>query len=142
MSYEDVRSHFLGYYEKRIKIQLLRAELDNIVRAAKGMKIDGPKTKDYFPIDDFDLTVLDTVLSDVYTILADNVVLLSDLTQLRNGCRATNRRQGLYQLELATARTQRKRQNLTKNLNNFLQEELETILSFGEESLQLLKRFA
>jgi predicted HTH transcriptional regulator len=35
MSYEEVRLSFLGYYEKRLKLQLLRSELENIGATAE-----------------------------------------------------------------------------------------------------------
>jgi predicted HTH transcriptional regulator len=39
MNYEEVRMAFLGYYEKRLKLQLLQAELQNLISDAQTMMI-------------------------------------------------------------------------------------------------------
>jgi hypothetical protein len=90
MSYEEVRMVFLQYYEKRLKLQLLRAELDNIASMAGGM-IGKSVSRG-----EFSLTVLGTVLADTYTILASSPRSLADLGELRNTCRLVNREMQIW----------------------------------------------
>src|SRR5260370_10602505 len=41
MSYEEIRLAFLQYYEKRLKLQLLKAEIQNIKKHAEELPITG-----------------------------------------------------------------------------------------------------
>ena len=90
MSYEEIRMAFLQYYEKRLKLQLLRTELqiiqDNAVRLTRsGESVSNPP-----PLGEFSLTILETTLADTYTILVNNALLLNDLTTIRKLCGQVN----------------------------------------------------
>lgn len=92
MSYEEIRMAFLQYYEKRLKLQLLKAELLNIkAHADNDLHVKygwEPKTK--YGIGEFGLSVIESVLADTYTIIAEKPELLNDLTEIRNRCRKIN----------------------------------------------------
>jgi hypothetical protein len=92
MSYEEIRMAFLQYYEKRLKLQLLQAELHNIKNhAEKDLMINGGwDAKARFGIGEFGLSVIETVLADTYTIIAEQPELLDALTEIRNRCRKVN----------------------------------------------------
>lgn len=93
MSYEEVRLTFLQYYEKRVKLQLLRAELDTIVATAQEMQKPWNSGQSIFARGEFGLAVVETVLSDTYTILAsaqDAENVLSALARIRMKCREMN----------------------------------------------------
>ncbi len=90
MSYEEIRMAFLQYYEKRLKLQLLQAELENIKNHAEELLIHAPFTEVKPAMGDFSLTVLETILADTYTILAGNQELLDALIEIRNRCRVVN----------------------------------------------------
>src|SRR5712692_11766159 len=88
MSYEEIRMAFLQYYEKRLKLQLLQAELRNIKSHAENdLMIPGWATKVRFGKGEFGLTVIETVLADTYTIMAGHQELLDVITEIRNRCR-------------------------------------------------------
>src|SRR5713226_699568 len=91
MSYEEIRMAFLQYYEKRLKLQLLQAELRNIKSHAENdLMIPGWATKVRFGKGEFGLTVIETVLADTYTLLAERQEMLEALTEIRNRCRIVN----------------------------------------------------
>lgn len=91
MSYEEIRMAFLQYYEKRLKLQLLQAELKNIRRhAQEDLLKEGWNMKVNFGLGEFSLTVVETVLADTYTILAGHQKLLDELDDIRNRCRKVN----------------------------------------------------
>lgn len=90
MSYEEVRLSFLGYYEKRIKLQLLRSELENILATANSMRPGGPALATATLIQTFSLDVLESVLGETYTILAGEGALLQALTAIRSRGRLVN----------------------------------------------------
>jgi hypothetical protein len=91
MSMEEIRAGFLGYYEKRIKLQLLRAELETIRRQAGEMIITGSDIDRKTSLTTFELAVLESVLSDTYTILAASPALLGKLREIRGHCRNVNK---------------------------------------------------
>jgi hypothetical protein len=89
MSYEEIMMSFLQYYEKRLKLQLLRSELENLKRQSFGLPglISASGMSN---LGDFGLLVIETILADSYTILASNRELLDLLTDIRNVCRMVN----------------------------------------------------
>jgi hypothetical protein len=96
MSYEEVRMHFLGYYEKRLKLQLLEAELHNVIRDAKGMIVSDEEIETHFPTNCFNLTIIESVLIDTYTITHEYPELLDALTALRNATRSVNQSMQIF----------------------------------------------
>jgi len=92
MSYEEIRMAFLQYYEKRLKLQLLQAELRNIKSHAENDLIisGGWDAKARFGMGEFGLSVIETVLADTYTILVEHQDLLEAITDIRNRCRIVN----------------------------------------------------
>ena len=91
MSYEEIRMAFLQYYEKRLKLQLLRAELEDIKKhAVEDLIKQGYDANTNFGMGEFSLTVIETVLADTYTILAGQKELLQAITEIRNRSRKVN----------------------------------------------------
>jgi len=90
MSYEEIRMAFLQYYEKRLKLQLLQAELQNTRKHAEELLISAPRNQVKIGLGEFSLTVIETVLADTYTILAGQQELLGHLGEIRNRCRVVN----------------------------------------------------
>ena len=92
MSYEEIRMAFLQYYEKRMKLQLLLAELRNIKNHAENDLIitGGWDVKIRYGMGEFGLSVIETVLADTYTIIAEHQDLLEAITEIRNRCRIVN----------------------------------------------------
>jgi hypothetical protein len=66
MSYEEVRAGFLQYYEKRQKLQLLKAELLNIVQDAQKNRVDDSQLDTHFGGHTFQLNVVESVLIGPY----------------------------------------------------------------------------
>ena len=89
---DEIRSAFLGFYEKRIKLQLLRSELQSFKHLAENsyVEIDGALSESEYSLVTFGVNILEAVLSDTYTILADQVDLLGTLTSPRHVIRIAN----------------------------------------------------
>ena len=91
MSLEEVRLTFLGYYEKRLKLQLLRAELATLKKNAnEAYLIEEKEVETRYTFVTFETRVIETVLSDTYTIIADEKELLEALTGIRQRARNAN----------------------------------------------------
>ena len=84
MSYSEVRQMFLGYYEKRLKLQLLKAELNQLSEMSGRITLAQSEDSDsssFLPT--LELRVLETVLSDTYSITHSYPDFLSRIAQLR-----------------------------------------------------------
>jgi hypothetical protein len=119
MSYDEVRGAFLGYYEKRLKLQLLRSELENIRVALEAMVIRRDNFDSAYPLTTFDLAVIESVLSDTYTILTTDPVVLSQLTSIRRVCRLINNRLAMFFSSYAVLSGPERQQEI-RQLNEFI----------------------
>ena len=91
MSIEEVRAGFLGYYEKRLKLQLLRSELKTLYElAGDGYIVDPSLRHKMHSMVSFDMSIIESVLSDSFTILANHADLLESLSALRIKTRVAN----------------------------------------------------
>ncbi|MBP7962108.1 MAG: ATP-binding protein [Caldilineaceae bacterium] len=91
MSIEEVRVGFLGYYEKRLKLQLLRSELKTLYELAGDGYIADPSLRHKMhSMVSFDMSIIESVLSDSFTILANHADLLESLSALRIKTRVAN----------------------------------------------------
>lgn len=83
MNYEEVRMAFLGYYEKRLKLQLLQAELEHCTRAAKLLRPDVSALDNNIVYGTLSTTVIDSLLADTYVLLHDHPDFISLLNHIR-----------------------------------------------------------
>jgi hypothetical protein len=91
MSYSEVQAMFLGYYEKRLKLQLLRAELAQLSRAQTQIGLTESENRIYFShLPTFELRVLETVLSDTYSVTHHYPSFVGNLEELRTKVRSLN----------------------------------------------------
>jgi len=91
MSIEEVRSAFLGFYEKRLKLQLLRSEILTIERNAQDICITDPdKIARKYSLVSFDTAIIDSVIADTYSITAQCQELHEALSRLRQATRTAN----------------------------------------------------
>jgi len=84
MSIEEIRSAFLGFYEKRLRLQLLRAELDTLAGSAQSAITKGHKK---YSLITFDVSVIESIIADIYSITATRIDLLTSLSDLRQKVR-------------------------------------------------------
>ena len=78
MDVDEISSAFLGLYEKRLKLHLLRSELEAMKEQARITFIEDDKILETnYSLVTFSMIVLETVLSDTYTILAENPNILA-----------------------------------------------------------------
>lgn len=99
MSIEEIRGAFLGFYEKRIKLQLLRAELTSVQNKSVSLIqwIDSPSRKELeYNLTTFDATIIETVISDTYSMTANNQPLLATIFELRDVLNNTNTKNRIF----------------------------------------------
>jgi hypothetical protein len=91
MNIDEVRASFLNYYEKRLRLQLLRAELSALRDEAKNAAITDPEDADKkYSLVSFDVAVIESILADTYPLTASSPGLLAALAQLRHEVKIAN----------------------------------------------------
>jgi hypothetical protein len=93
MNTEEIRTAFLGFYEKRLKLGLLNSELKEIIANAETCFIDdGEKISESYSLITFELSIIESVISDTYSITASLPDLLGALSRIRKQVRIANTR--------------------------------------------------
>jgi hypothetical protein len=102
LSVEEIRTMFLGYHEKQIKLHLLFLELGKILEDAEAVALIGSEQlQDGMSTASFRLDVLESVLVEVYTIIAANPELLKAITDVRKTCQHVNNRITIFLANLS-----------------------------------------
>lgn len=84
MAPDEVRLRFLSFYEKRIKLELLKAELEMLRdRAKTGYVGDTSAASTSLSVVTFDTQVIDTVLSDTFVLLSRAPALVKIVGEIR-----------------------------------------------------------
>jgi hypothetical protein len=139
MSYEEVRMALLGYYEKRLKLQLLEAELQNILADANALVIAPEHAHQGFSTASFRLEVLESVLVDTFTILAERSDLLKSLHAIRRTAKHVNNKLALFypvaQLSFTNS------EERIRNHNEWLRVNIPPIIKSAEDALRELTEF-
>lgn len=102
MSYSEIRAMFLGYYEKRMKLQLLRAELVSLTHLRIAFALtehDDILYQNYLP--PVELHVIESILDDTYSITHNYPILLARLGELRQEVRSLNSLTEMLRLQIA-----------------------------------------
>jgi hypothetical protein len=139
MSYEEVRMNFLGYYEKRLKLQLLQAELQNIMADAQSLVIAPEVAGTQISTTSFRLELLESVLVDTFTILADQTNLLRLLNTIRSTARNVNNKLAMYYPTTGLPITNQEQR--CREHNEWLRATIAPITPAARDAMQELQRF-
>lgn len=97
MSYDDIRLAFLNHHDRLRRVFLLKTELEEIKYEAEQYLEIFRKNQFYFSVR-FDLSVLDSLWSDVYPIIQQSAQITDTITSLRRLCKTVNRNSDLLEL--------------------------------------------
>jgi hypothetical protein len=91
MSIEEVRSMFLNFYEKRLRLQLLEGELAALEESAKSAFVSADADiESKFSLVTFSTQTIEAIIVDTYPVTATSPELLSNLVQLRQAVSVAN----------------------------------------------------
>ena len=97
MNIDEVRASFLSYYEKRLRLQLLRAELSVLRDQARNATISDPEQADkQYSLVTFDVAVIESILADTYPLTASSPKLLAALAELRHEVKIANNKIAIF----------------------------------------------
>lgn len=133
MGVHEIRHLFLGFYEKRLKLGLLKSELIEICETAKTCFYDAEdKISDYYSLSTFELNVIESIISDTYSITVSQPKLLQALSKVRKQTRNANTRIRLLHNFVGLPMTNTKEK--VKNHNQEMKEIAETLQTLCEDA--------
>ena len=139
MSYEEIKLNFMNFYEKKIKLQLLLSELNNIRRNCNELNISQEQISTHYSLVKFNLKIIETVLSDTYTILYNEHDLIGALDSLRSTCQIANNKIDLF---LASVMLPLSNKNETiKSHNEFINDKIPAVIINSTICIELLNKF-
>ena len=125
---------FLGFYEKRLKLQLLRAELEQIATDARALAIPVEKNNgSLMGVPTIEVRLLETVLSDTYSVMSAHPELIKNLARLRSRVNRVNSTVSTFKPSIAFRVT---------GMANMIKEHNETIRPWCEEIIELASKSA
>ncbi len=139
MSVEEVRSSFLNFYEKRIRLQLLLAELENIKSLAHKVIQNSPLDGTFYSLTTFDISIIEAVIADSYPVMAERKSLYVSLTELRNIVRIFNKKNSDFSPVIFGSYAPEDKGKLHKEHNIFVSNIADKIWREAERSSQELK---
>lgn len=116
MTYNEIKLYFMNFYEKRIKLQLLLAELETIKSASTDLIIPDNQLASNYSLVKYDLRVLESVLSDTYTVLHNELDLIKNLNLIRSTCMLVNNKMAIYHSSAMLPLSNRDVVNRTHNM--------------------------
>jgi hypothetical protein len=138
MGIDEVRANFLGYSEKRLRLQLLLGELEGVRSLAGSMIALNSKSADgSFNIATFDSAIIDSVMMDTYPITANSPRLIAMLRNLRleMGVANNKMRMLLSVVSLPMSNTH----ELVQQHNAFMAGRATSIIAACDEAMRELK---
>lgn len=97
LNMDEIRSGFLSFYEKRLRLQLLRSELVTLQQMASAGTITNPELiETSYSLVTFDLTIIESIIADTYPITASSPSLLGSLSQVRQHARIANNKARIF----------------------------------------------
>lgn len=97
MTIEEIRIAFLGFYEKRLRLQLLEAELVALKESAGLAYVGQPdKIESAYSLITFDTQTIEAVVADTYPLTAGHSELLATMRQLRQAVIVANNKARLF----------------------------------------------
>jgi hypothetical protein len=136
MDYSEIQLMFLGYYEKRIKLQLLRAELEQIKVDAASLIMPQERCANEYGLATIDLSVLETVLADTYSITHEALALHAYLGKIRSAARIVNNKTAQFRAQITIPSATRDVQ--ISRHNTFIQPHCDQIITNVDRALPLL----
>lgn len=139
MSYDEIKLNFMNFYEKKIKLQLLLSELSTIHRNCNELNISVEQISSHYSLVKFNLKILETVLSDTYTVLYNEKELIDNLDSLRSNCYVVNNKINLFLSSIMLPLTNKN--ETVKSHNEFIKTEIPKILDNSRKCIDLLSQF-
>lgn len=137
MTYDEIRMNFQNYEERREKLKLLYLELLSNKQQLESMRAPEGSIEGIYSLVSLDSTVIDTLLSDVYSMIAKNSNLVKSLMNLRSQIRVINNKIKVFYTQVALPTTNQRQ--ITGQHNEFINGKIEELVPIFQAALTTLE---
>lgn len=137
MSYEEIRMSFQNYEERREKIKLLYIELLSNIDDLESMKISDDKKDSSHSLITVEMNIIDSLLTDLYTIIGKNTELIRILFTIRHQTKVINNKIKIFYSQVS--RPIRDRRGLTKEHNKFIDNKVNLLIPIIKKGIKILE---
>jgi hypothetical protein len=137
MTYDEIRMNFRNYEERREKLKLLYLELLSNKEQLEGMKVPEDSIEGSYSLVSLDSTIIDTLLSDVYSMIAKNSNLVKSLMSLRSENRVINNKIKVFYTQVALPMTNLGQ--ITRKHNEYINGKIEELVPLFQAALANLE---
>jgi hypothetical protein len=137
MTYDEIRMNFQNYEERREKLKLLYLELLSNKEQLESMRTPEGSMEGRYSLVSLDSTVIDTLLSDVYSMIAKNSYLVKSLLNLRFEIRVINNKIKVFYTQVALPMSNKGQ--ITRQHNEFINGKIEELVPRFQAALAALE---
>jgi hypothetical protein len=138
MTYEEVKMAFENYEERREKLKLLYIELLYNMEQLRSMKIDDSSKENVHSLMTLDSTIINSLLTDLYTIIGRDTELIRILFTIRQGINIINNKVRIFFMQVALP-TMNKNQ-LVKEHNEIINKNVDYLIPFIARAIGILEK--
>lgn len=136
MTYEEIRMSFHNYEERVEKLKLLYIELLSNFEQLNKMKVEDPSGTTY-SLMTLDSTVINSLLTDLFTIIGRNKRLVRILFTIREQTKIMNNKIRMFYSMMAIPLT--KKEEIVKAHNQFINQEASRLIPLVVEATNILE---
>lgn len=138
MGIDEIRASFLGYYEKRLRLQLLVGELEGIRDSAQASVVSDPQAiETSYSLVTFDAMLIESILSDTYPITVSMPDLIATLRRLRDTIKIANNKARIFFSTVGLPMSDKKA--VVRDYNEFMALQCDNIARLCEAAVQFLR---
>ena len=141
MNYQQIKDSFLNEEQRRQKLRLLFIELLSNREHCAIMIISENKITEDYSLIDFDSTILQTLLVDIYPIIIREEELIKLLFTIRENIKVMNNKNRIFYNEIshAVSPISNNQSKIIKNHNNFINSHVKLIIPSLDKALEILQ---
>jgi len=138
MTIEEIRGAFLGFYEKRLRLQLLDAELSALEESAAAAYISNPEdVESKYSLVTLDIQTIESVVADTYPLTAGHTDLFLTLRELRLAVVVANNKARIFFSVAGLTFTDQKQMN--REHNEFMANACQRVVGLAKKARSLLQ---
>lgn len=137
MNYQQIKETFWQYAERREKLKLLYIELLSNLETAKAMIIPFSEREKTFSLQTFNTIALESLLTDLYTLISHNKELMRLLLQIRSLTKIINNKIQLFFSQMALPLTGKEK--LVQEHNQFILNNLPNLKHLLTKAMEILE---
>ena len=139
MSYLEIKMAFLNFYERKIKINLLTAELYNLSKRCVEMQISTEQQASSYSLVTLNGNIIESLLPEIYLIIANDLVLLENLSALRGQLNVLENKCRIFYSAASMPLTDQGK--ITLAHNQFVQGKIITIHFLANQIASMLNKY-